>query len=107
MKRLILVLVLTAGVAAALAGWALSAPAAGPSAAVAPAAEQALPPLPAAVRNRKRWIVGVKCDAPPFGYIDVRGHNQGVTRSARRAASHSSARRRPPASRWSRRVAST
>jgi polar amino acid transport system substrate-binding protein len=77
MKRLTLVIVLTAAVAAALAGWALSAPAAGPTAAAAPAAEQALPPLPAAVRNRKRWIVGVKCDAPPFGYIDVRGHNQG------------------------------
>jgi polar amino acid transport system substrate-binding protein len=77
MKRLTLVLVLTAAVAAALAGWALSAPAAGPTAAASPAAEQALPPLPAAVRNRKRWIIGVKCDAPPFGYIDVRGNHQG------------------------------
>jgi len=77
MKRLTLVLVLTAAVAAALAGWALSAPAVGPTAAKAPAAQQALPPLPAAVRARHRWIVGVKCDAPPFGYIDVRGHNQG------------------------------
>jgi polar amino acid transport system substrate-binding protein len=77
MKRLTLVLVLTAAVAAALAGWALSAPAAGPTVAASPAAEQALPPLPAAVRNRKRWIIGVKCDAPPFGYIDVRGNHQG------------------------------
>jgi len=77
MKRLTLVLVLTAAVAAALAGWALSAPAVGPTAAARPAVQQALPPLPSAVRNRHRWIVGVKCDAPPFGYIDVRGHNQG------------------------------
>jgi polar amino acid transport system substrate-binding protein len=77
MKRLILVFVLVSGVAAALAGWALSAPAAGPTASSTPAAEQALPPLPATVRNRKRWIIGVKCDAPPFGYIDVRGNNQG------------------------------
>jgi len=36
-----------------------------------------LPPLPAEVRSRGRWIVGVKCDAPPFGYIDVRGVHQG------------------------------
>ena len=77
MKRLTLVVVLVSAVAAAVAGWALSAPATGPTAANAPAAEQALPPLPATVRARKRWIVGVKCDAPPFGYIDVRGHNQG------------------------------
>ena len=36
-----------------------------------------LPPLPAAVKQRKRWIIGVKCDFPPFGYIDVRGNNDG------------------------------
>jgi polar amino acid transport system substrate-binding protein len=37
----------------------------------------ALPPLPAEVKSRGRWVVGVKCDAPPFGYIDVRGQNAG------------------------------
>ena len=37
----------------------------------------ALPPLPAEIRARGRWIIGVKCDAPPFGYIDVRGNNAG------------------------------
>jgi polar amino acid transport system substrate-binding protein len=36
-----------------------------------------LPPLPAEVRTRGRWAIGVKCDAPPFGYIDVRGRNAG------------------------------
>jgi polar amino acid transport system substrate-binding protein len=36
-----------------------------------------LPPLPDAVKSRNRWIIGVKCDVPPFGYIDVQGHNQG------------------------------
>jgi polar amino acid transport system substrate-binding protein len=36
-----------------------------------------LPPLPPAVKQRKRWIIGVKCDFPPFGYIDVRGNNDG------------------------------
>jgi polar amino acid transport system substrate-binding protein len=37
-----------------------------------------LPKLPAEIANRKRLIVGVKCDTPPFGYIDVRGKNAGV-----------------------------
>ena len=40
-------------------------------------AEPKLPPLPAEVRARKRWIIGVKCDVPPFGYIDVQGQNAG------------------------------
>ena len=38
----------------------------------------ALPKLPAEIANRKRFIVGVKCDTPPFGYLDVRGKNAGV-----------------------------
>jgi polar amino acid transport system substrate-binding protein len=37
----------------------------------------ALPPLPAEVKARKRWIIGVKCDVPPFGYINVQGKNAG------------------------------
>ena len=37
-----------------------------------------LPKLPAEIANRKRLIVGVKCDTPPFGYLDVRGKNAGV-----------------------------
>ena len=36
-----------------------------------------LPPLPAEVSQRKRWNIGVKCDSPPFGYIDVQGKNAG------------------------------
>jgi polar amino acid transport system substrate-binding protein len=36
-----------------------------------------LPKLPAEIKARKRWIIGVKCDVPPFGYIDVRGRNAG------------------------------
>ena len=36
-----------------------------------------LPRLPAEVRQRGRWIVGVKCDVPPFGYIDIKGNNAG------------------------------
>ena len=37
----------------------------------------ALPPLPADIKSRNRLIIGVKCDVPPFGYIDVQGKNQG------------------------------
>jgi polar amino acid transport system substrate-binding protein len=78
MKRLTLAVALGAAVAATFAAWALSAPAAGPTQVSVPQADAAtLPPLPAAVKARKRWIVGVKCDAPPFGYIDVRGRHQG------------------------------
>jgi polar amino acid transport system substrate-binding protein len=36
-----------------------------------------LPALPADVRQRGRWLIGVKCDSPPFGYINVRGDNAG------------------------------
>ncbi len=36
-----------------------------------------LPKLPEEIRQRNRWIVGVKCDAPPFGYINVQGKNAG------------------------------
>jgi len=37
-----------------------------------------LPKLPADIASRKRFIIGVKCDTPPFGYLDVRGKNAGV-----------------------------
>jgi polar amino acid transport system substrate-binding protein len=56
-------------------------PAATPDGKAAPAAaasaDAALPKLPANILNRKRFIVGVKCDAPPFGYINVQGKNAG------------------------------
>ena len=32
-----------------------------------------LPKLPADIASRNRFIIGVKCDAPPFGYINVQG----------------------------------
>jgi polar amino acid transport system substrate-binding protein len=77
MKRL---LIATAGVAllAALAAtWSLAAPAES-ARQVSPAAEAAtLPRLPANIRERGRFIIGVKCDAPPFGYINVQGRNAG------------------------------
>lgn len=41
-------------------------------------ATSALPPLPPEVKERQRWNIGVKCDSPPFGYIDVQGKHAGV-----------------------------
>ena len=81
MKRLIAVtavLALAAAVVTAL-GVAATSAGTGPEAVSAPTAKQAarLPALPANIRQRKRWLIGVKCDAPPFGYINVRGQNAG------------------------------
>jgi polar amino acid transport system substrate-binding protein len=78
--------------AAAFAAWGVAAP--GPNGAPAgvaakpkPKAKPKLPPLPPEVRARKKWQIGVKCDFPPFGYIDVRGNNDGYdVRIARRFA---------------------
>jgi polar amino acid transport system substrate-binding protein len=36
-----------------------------------------LPALPANIKQRGRFNIAVKCDSPPFGYIDVRGRNAG------------------------------
>src|SRR5215211_6042352 len=77
MRRLIGAAVAAAFVATAFAAWSMAAPTrqATPSASASPAAK--LPALPANIKARKRWIVGVKCDAPPFGYINVKGQNAG------------------------------
>ena len=77
MRRLLVVIAITALAGAALATWggAASAREAGPS-----AAEQAkpkLPPLPANIKQRGRWNIAVKCDTPPFGYIGARSQNAG------------------------------
>jgi polar amino acid transport system substrate-binding protein len=81
MKRLLGVSVALVVAAVALAAWGGPASATSPEAAAPDSASQAkrkrLPPLPADIRQRKRWRIGVKCDAPPFGYIDVRGNNAG------------------------------
>ena len=62
-----------------------------PSSAAAPLAKPKpkprLPALPAQVRQRKQWIIGVKCDSPPFGYIDIRGQNAGFDVDIARAFS--------------------
>ncbi len=76
MKRILLA---TAGVAvvavfSATIGFAQPTATTGPVTAEAPAP---LPKLPVDISSRKRFIVGVKCDAPPFGYINVQGKNAG------------------------------
>jgi polar amino acid transport system substrate-binding protein len=80
MKRLFGVFVAAALVAGAVAAWGGAAAPnenAGVSAAGPSATRPKLPPLPRAVKARKRWIIGVKCDTPPFGFIDIRGNNAG------------------------------
>jgi polar amino acid transport system substrate-binding protein len=78
MKRIVLAIagVALIAVVTATLGWAQS------IALTAQARPEAkapvLPKLPADIASRKRLLVGVKCDTPPFGYLDVRGKNAGV-----------------------------
>ena len=83
MRRLLILAVAVAVAGAAFAAWSTAAPSRGTTRAepaaptVRPKPKPKLPPLPAQVRQRKRWIIGVKCDSPPFGYVDIRGENAG------------------------------
>jgi polar amino acid transport system substrate-binding protein len=77
MRRLVVVVAAAALAGLLLAAWggAASAGEAGPA-----SAEQKrpkLPPLPANIKQRGYFNIAVKCDSPPFGYIDVRGRNAG------------------------------
>jgi polar amino acid transport system substrate-binding protein len=76
MRRLVLALAVAGIAAASFAAWGAAAPWSGASNEAATAAD-ALPPLPAEVRERKRWKIGVKCDFPPFGYIGADGKKGG------------------------------
>ena len=78
MRRLVIIIAVTALAGAALAAWGgvASAGEAGPNGAYA--ADQAgLPPLPAEIKERKRLNIAVKCDSPPFGYIGAKSQNAG------------------------------
>lgn len=79
MKRLLGVFIVVCLVAGAVAAWGGAAASSGKPDIAGPAqrAKPKLPPLPAAIKQRKRWLIGVKCDSPPFGFIDVRGDNAG------------------------------
>jgi polar amino acid transport system substrate-binding protein len=78
MKRLIVlalaVALVTAAAVAATIGSA--APSGGAIQAKLPPRPK-LPPLPAAVKARGKWQIGVKCDTPPFGWQDTSGKNRG------------------------------
>ena len=76
MRRLLLVIAVIGVAAAAFAAWGVAAPWSGSSREAATMADK-LPPLPAEVRSRKRWKIGVKCDFPPFGYIAPNGKKGG------------------------------
>jgi polar amino acid transport system substrate-binding protein len=76
MKRLLIAIGAAAVLGVAMAALAVAAPSSGERAATAAAATK-LPPLPAEVRARKRWLIGIKCDFPPFGYINRQNKNAG------------------------------
>jgi polar amino acid transport system substrate-binding protein len=78
MKRIILATAGVAVVAFFAATLGSAQPTAKTGSAQAEARSATLPKLPADIASRKRFIIGVKCDTPPFGYTDVRGKNAGV-----------------------------
>jgi len=79
MKKLIAVVSVVALIAAVVTALGVAATSgAGPATATPMAKKKPkLPALPSNIKARKRFLIGVKCDAPPFGYINVRGENAG------------------------------
>ena len=85
MKRLLFAVALVALAGAVTAALGVAAPWGGARAdrgARAGAATK-LPPLPAEVAQRKRWKIGVKCDSPPFGYINRQNRSPASTWTSR------------------------
>jgi len=75
MKRVLVALATVALAAVALV--ALSGVASAREAEPFAAEQKGLPPLPAEIKERKRWNIAVKCDSPPFGYIGARSQQAG------------------------------
>ena len=71
MKRLAVGVLVTVVAGVALATWG------GAASAREETQAQRLPALPSDIKDRGRFNIGIKCDSPPFGYIDVRGRNAG------------------------------
>ncbi len=71
MKRLAVGVLVTVVAGVALATWG------GAASAREETQAQRLPALPSDIKERGRFNIGIKCDSPPFGYIDVRGRNAG------------------------------
>jgi polar amino acid transport system substrate-binding protein len=78
MKRILLATVAVALLSVVAAAMGSAQPTAAATPAAAATSDAAPPKLPPDIASRKRFIVGVKCDTPPFGYLDVRGKNAGV-----------------------------
>jgi polar amino acid transport system substrate-binding protein len=80
MRRLFVVIAATVTVGIAVAAWGTAASAREAGPADTTTVEQkkpVLPALPAEIKSRGRFNIAIKCDSPPFGYIDVRGRNAG------------------------------
>src|SRR3954471_6515399 len=75
MMRIVLATIGVAAVAVVVAAFGLAQPSV--KGAAHASAASGLPPLPAEVKQRGRWNIGIKCDSPPFGYIDVQGGHAG------------------------------
>jgi polar amino acid transport system substrate-binding protein len=77
MKRLTAITGLIALVAAILAALSVAAPTGktGPEVRLPP--KPRLPALPAEIRSRGKFVIGVKCDTPPMGWQDTSGRNRG------------------------------
>jgi polar amino acid transport system substrate-binding protein len=74
MKRLALATIVAGLAAATVAAWGLAAQT-GTQHRAAPQAK--FPKLPNDITSRHRFLIGVKCDFPPFGFIDVKGRSDG------------------------------
>jgi polar amino acid transport system substrate-binding protein len=78
MKRLVILTIVVGLVAAAVAATLGSAaPTRGGASQAKLPPRPKLPALPAAVKARGKWQIGVKCDTPPFGWQDTSGKNRG------------------------------
>ncbi|MBA2568686.1 MAG: transporter substrate-binding domain-containing protein [Actinobacteria bacterium] len=77
MRRLVAITGLVALVAAIVTALSMAAPAGktGSQATLPP--KPRLPALPGEVRSRGKFLIGVKCDFPPFGWQDTSGRNRG------------------------------
>jgi polar amino acid transport system substrate-binding protein len=78
MKRLVVLTIVVGLVAAAVAAtFGSAAPTRGGASQAKLPPRPKLPALPAAVKARGKWQIGVKCDTPPFGWQDTSGKNRG------------------------------
>ena len=77
MRRFTIATIVVALGAVAFAAWSLAAPSGSSHRSAATLKKPNLPTLPSAVKSRGRWQIGVKCDYPPFGFIDKNSKNAG------------------------------